>query len=70
MALYRAPRKDRVVPLGERALDWAEPNLLDVRPSFVRSSTEDALCLSEYGERLSDDGLSGRVSEYVKALSW
>lgn len=59
-------RKDRVVPLGERAQDWAERYLLDVRPSFVRSSTEDALYLSEYGERLSDDGLSGRVSEYVK----
>lgn len=60
-------RKDRVVPIGERALDWAERYLLEVRPSFVRSSTEDALYLSEYGERLSADGLSWRVSEYVKA---
>ncbi len=57
------------MPFGERALDWAERYLLEVRPSFVRSSTEDALYLSEYGERLSDDGSSGRVSEYVKGAA-
>ena len=57
--------KDRVVPIGERALDWMDRYITEVRPSFVVNPREDILFLSAYGEALSNDALSSRVSRYV-----
>ncbi len=61
--------KARVVPIGERALDWIDRYITDVRPGLVVDPSEDALFLSVYGERLSNDGLSSRVSKYVDAAA-
>lgn len=60
-------KKDRVVPIGERALDWIERYVSDVRPSFVTDAKEQTLFLTEYGKPMSDDGLSHRVTGYVTA---
>ena len=59
--------KARVVPIGERALDWIDRYITDVRPTLVVDPSEDTLFLSMYGEPLSNDGLSSRVSKYVDA---
>lgn len=59
--------KDRLVPIGERALEWNERYLRDVRPGLVRDLDNGFFFLTEYGKRLSEDGLSHRVTRYVQA---
>jgi integrase/recombinase XerD len=51
-------RKDRVVPVGERALHWIGRYLEEVRPRLAVHSGEPALFLSSYGRPLSPDALS------------
>ena len=60
-------RKDRVVPVGERALRWLERYLCEVRPLLVVDSLERALFLTSYGEAFNPDVLSRKVSKYIKA---
>jgi integrase/recombinase XerD len=59
-------RKDRMIPIGERALRWIEKYLADVRPSLVVEPDDGTLFLSSYGESLSGSGLSVMVREYVE----
>jgi integrase/recombinase XerD len=59
-------RKDRVVPVGARALVWLERYLCEVRPLLVLCSNETALFLSSYGEAFNPDVLSRKVSKYIK----
>lgn len=42
-------RKDRVVPIGERALDWIERYVRDVRPALVVDANEHTLFVTAYG---------------------
>lgn len=51
-------RKDRVVPIGERALAWVQAYLNEVRPHFVSEADEATLFLSRAGRRLGLDYLS------------
>lgn len=60
-------KKDRTVPIGERALDWIERYMMDVRPSLISDPAEQTLFLSEPGAPMSPDALSHRVTEYVNA---
>jgi integrase/recombinase XerD len=60
-------RKDRVIPIGERATAWIERYLAEVRPSLVVEPDAGVLFLSADGEALSPDHLTGRVSRYVAA---
>lgn len=60
-------RKDRVVPVGSRALVWLERYLCEVRPLLVVSANETALFLTSYGEAFNPDVLSRMVSKYIKA---
>jgi integrase/recombinase XerD len=59
-------KKDRIVPIGERALSWLEKYLDEVRPELVYSRHEKSLFLSAYGEALAPDYLSRLVIEYIK----
>lgn len=59
-------RKDRVVPVGARALSWLERYLLEVRPLLTVSANETALFLTSYGEAFNPDVLSRKVSKYIK----
>jgi len=60
-------KKDRYVPIGERALLWLDKYLAGVRPEMLVSSREQALFLSGYGDSaLSADHLSRLVAEYVR----
>lgn len=59
-------RKDRVIPIGERALCWIEKYLADARPKLARSGDEaGTLFLSERGEPLTVSYLSAMVRRYV-----
>ena len=45
--------KDRVVPIGKRAIEWALKYQFDIRPGFVTDPNENALYLGAEGFRLS-----------------
>lgn len=61
-------QKDRVIPIGERAVAWIEKYLAEVRPSLVVPPDEGFLFLSSTGRHLpSDSRLSIRVREYIEA---
>ena len=60
-------RKDRVVPLGERAAAWLAKYLSDVRPSLVVEPDEGTLFLTYLGLPFSPDVLSQVVRGYVAA---
>ena len=59
-------RRDRVVPVGERALTWVDRYLTEVRPSLA-SRPEDAVFLTSNGKPLSPNYLSWLVRRYVRA---
>lgn len=58
--------KDRLIPIGERALSWIDKYLDDARPALSCGRDDGILFLSQYGEALSPDGLSARVKRYVE----
>lgn len=60
-------RKDRMVPIGERAIAWTERYLVDVRPLFAKHPDDGVLFLSVDGEPLSPNRMSELVRRYVDA---
>ncbi len=58
--------KDRVVPVGERALAWLERYLEDVRPRLMLDAHQPALFLTSYGEPFNPDVISRMVSKWIK----
>ncbi len=59
-------RKDRVVPLGERALAWLARYLDEVRERWLANPQETAVFLSQEGTAISVERLSALVRGYVK----
>ena len=59
-------RKDRVVPVGERALWWVSRYLREARPWMAVDETRGPLFVTETGERLSGSWLTDRVTQYVE----
>jgi integrase/recombinase XerD len=60
-------RRDRVVPIGERALGWIEKYLVDVRPHDVVEPDEGVLFLSYMGTGFLPHSLSDLVRGYIEA---
>lgn len=61
-------RKDRLLPIGERALAWLDRYLTDVRPALIVGNLDDrALFLNDRGERYSVHQLSDKVRAYLTA---
>jgi integrase/recombinase XerD len=60
-------KKDRVVPIGERALLWVEKYLREVRPRFAVEPDEGFLFLGGEGTALTPGHLSDLVRSYVDA---
>lgn len=59
-------RKDRVVPIGERALAWVLKYVEEARPQLALSKDEGQLFLGDAGEGLHPDYLSQLVRWYLK----
>jgi len=59
-------QKDRVVPLGPRALAWVEKYLAEVRPKLVLEPDEGVLFLSNLGTALDKGYLTHRVRRYIE----
>ena len=58
-------RKDRVVPLGERACAWLEKYLTEARPQLLAAPCE-SLFLTDYGEPVSPVWVADKVKRYMQ----
>jgi integrase/recombinase XerD len=63
---YGKGRKQRVVPIGGRALVWLTKYLDEVRPRLMIRPEEQGLFLTGYGEPFNADVLSRKISDYIK----
>jgi integrase/recombinase XerD len=57
--------KDRVVPVGTRALAWVEKYIDDVRPLLVIDPSEKTLFLTCYGQGFNEEVLGRTVRGYM-----
>jgi integrase/recombinase XerD len=62
-------KKDRVIPIGERAMLWVEKYLREVRPLLVVEPDEGVLFLGGKGMALTPGHLSDLVRGYVDAAN-
>lgn len=58
--------KDRIVPIGQRAIEWIEKYLQDSRREFLREPT-DVLFLTTRGNSIHTVTLSERVKTYLRS---
>lgn len=58
-------RKDRVVPIGERAIQWIDKYLDEVRPLFVAPPDPGNLFLSITGQEVHPDTLTHIAAGYI-----
>lgn len=59
-------RKDRYVPIGNRALRWLTRYLDEVRPLLVLQHSEQALFVTSYGGGFSPDVLGRKVASCIR----
>lgn len=59
-------KKDRMLPIGERAAYWVRRYLNEVRPQLALASDDGALFLTRLGEKFNEAWLSRTVSLYVE----
>ena len=60
-------KKDRVVPIGQRALLWVQRYLKDSRPHLSIDPNQKTLFLGNQGQPLEADTLSTYIGRYVKS---
>lgn len=61
-------KKDRMIPIGERAMAWIDKYITDVRPGLLNGDNSgDYLFLTEVGEPIRPDQLTLLVRRYVDA---
>jgi integrase/recombinase XerD len=60
-------KKDRVIPISQRAILWIDKYLADVRPKLAMPPDEGVLFLTEAGESLHLNYLTALVRRYVEA---
>jgi integrase/recombinase XerD len=59
-------KRDRIIPIGERALSWVDKYVREARPKYACGRDEGALFLAETGDSLSPEYLTHRIRrEYV-----
>ncbi|MEJ2416556.1 MAG: tyrosine-type recombinase/integrase, partial [Exilibacterium sp.] len=58
--------KDRLLPVGSRAITWLTKYLNDVRQELLLTVTESTLFLNDYGEPFRDSKLGDKVKRYMK----
>jgi integrase/recombinase XerD len=60
-------KKDRMVPIGERAVSWVRRYVDEARPQLVLPPDHGVLFLTQDGEEISRERLTQRMGDYVKA---
>lgn len=58
--------KDRLIPIGERALKWIEKYLAEARPLLGSSVAETAVFLNTRGERVNPNRLGSQVRDLLR----
>lgn len=58
-------KKDRMIPIGERALAWVEKYLRESRPVLALEPDDATLFLTQYGEPFHPDALSYLARDYI-----
>jgi integrase/recombinase XerD len=61
-------KRDRVVPLGERACAWVKKYLDEVRPGLASEEDEGYLFLTERGEPLIKNRIPDLIKKYMGAV--
>jgi len=56
-------RRDRVIPIGERAAAWVEKYLMEARPELL-TTAHDTLFVTDYGEAVSPEFVAARMRRY------
>jgi integrase/recombinase XerD len=59
-------RKDRFVPIGERALSWIDKYVIEARPLMCPSMNNPALFLNTWGERMNPSRIGSQVHAIIK----
>jgi integrase/recombinase XerD len=59
-------RKDRLVPIGERACRWIDRYLAEVRPQLILEPDHGALFVTDYGEAFEKNRLGDMVKRYMR----
>jgi integrase/recombinase XerD len=62
-------KKDRMIPIGERALAWVSKYRDDVRPELAISSDDGTLFLTSWGEKFTPNRLTQLVRDHVNAAN-
>ena len=62
-------KRDRVVPVGERALSWLEKYLTEVRPGVVKQPEDSTIFLTAMGGPFTPNHLSWLTRRYVRAAN-
>ena len=57
--------KDRLIPVGQRALNWIEDYLNQVRDQLLIDIENDALFLNDYGDKFRDNKLGDKVKRFM-----
>jgi len=67
LVVFGKGKKERVVPLGARAVAWIARYLADVRPRLLLDAREQTLFLTGYGEAFNPDVLSHMTTKWMHA---
>jgi integrase/recombinase XerD len=59
-------KKDRMVPVGERAVAWLGRYLREARPRLCLDTRTQTLFLTGYGDAFNPDVISRRVTEWMQ----
>lgn len=60
-------KKDRVVPIGERALLWMQKYLDEVRPKLVNEPDEGFIFVKDDGQGFNNEAMGKLTKKYIKA---
>lgn len=59
-------KKDRLIPIGERAMAWIDKYLSETRPLLVREPDDGTLFLTSTSQQYLPEGMSKLARKYVK----
>jgi integrase/recombinase XerD len=66
LRVFGKGKKDRIVPVGLRAMQWVERYFREVRPRLCLDTRTQALFLTGYGGAFNPDVLSRMVSAWLR----
>jgi len=61
-------KKDRIVPIGDRAVHWVARYLSDVRPNLIGNDDNGHLFLTNYGAPFIKNRITDLVKKYLNAV--